>query len=98
MSQKGGVDMRIEAYTQVQQVYNTRKPGKAQAASNVSFSDQLELSTVGKDMQIAKQAVKNSPDIRESLTSKIKAQMESGTYQVSAEAFAEKMISRMSAI
>ena len=37
--------MRIEAYTQVQQIYNTRKTNKAQKASNVSFSDQLELSS-----------------------------------------------------
>ena len=38
--------MRIEAYTQVQQIYNTRKTNKAQKASNVSFSDQLELSSM----------------------------------------------------
>ena len=82
--------MRIEAYTQVQQIYNTRKTNKAQKASNVSFSDQLELSSMGKDMQVAKQAVQNSPDVRED-----KAQIQDGIYQVSSESFADKLIRHM---
>lgn len=90
--------MRIEAYTQIQQMYNTSKTSKPQKTSNVSFSDQLVLSSAGKDMQVAKQAVKNSPDIREDLTSRIKAQMQSGTYHVSAEAFADKLMKKMEEI
>ncbi len=87
--------MRIEAYTQVQQIYNARKTNKAQKASNVSFSDQLELSSMGKDMQVAKQAVQNSPDVREDLVAKYKAQLQDGTYQVSSESFADKLIRHM---
>lgn len=87
--------MRIEAYTQVQQIYNTHKTNKAQKASNVSFSDQLELSSMGKDIQIAKQAVQNSPDIREDLTARYRAQIQAGTYHVSSEAFADKLIRQM---
>lgn len=87
--------MRIEAYTQVQQIYNAHKTNKAQKASNVSFSDQLELSSMGKDMQVAKQAVQNSPDVREDLVAKYKAQIQAGTYQVSSESFADKLIRHM---
>lgn len=87
--------MRIEAYTQVQQIYNAHKTNKAQKASNVSFSDQLELSSMGKDMQVAKQAVQNSPDVREDLVAKYKAQIQDGTYQVSGESFADKLIRHM---
>ena len=87
--------MRIEAYTQVQQIYNTSKTNKAQKASNVSFSDQLELSSMGKDMQVAKQAVQNSPDVREDLVAKYTAQIQTGTYQVSSESFADKLIRHM---
>lgn len=87
--------MRIEAYTQVQQIYNAHKTNKAQKASNVSFSDQLELSSMGKDMQVAKQAVQNSPDVREDLVAKYKAQIQDGTYQVSSEFFADKLIRHM---
>ncbi|MDO4515477.1 MAG: flagellar biosynthesis anti-sigma factor FlgM [Lachnospiraceae bacterium] len=46
-------------------------------------------------MQIAKQAVKSSPDIREELTARLKAQIQSGTYEVSAESFADKLIQKM---
>ena len=87
--------MRIEAYTQVQQIYNAHKTNKAQKASNVSFSDQLELSSMGKDMQVAKQAAQNSPDVREDLVAKYKAQIQDGTYQVSSESFADKLIRHM---
>ena len=87
--------MRIEAYTQVQQIYNAHKTNKAQKASNVSFSDQLELSSMGKDMQVAKQAVQNSPDVREDLVAKYKAQIQDGTYQVRSESFADKLIRHM---
>lgn len=87
--------MRIEAYTQVQQIYNAHKTNKAQKASNVSFSDQLELSSMGKDMQVAKQAVQNSLDVREDLVAKYKAQIQDGTYQVSSESFADKLIRHM---
>ena len=87
--------MRIEAYTQIQQLYNNKKTNKPQKASNVSFSDQLELSSMGKDMQIAKQAVKSSPDIREELTARLKAQIQSGTYEVSAESFSDKLLQKM---
>lgn len=87
--------MRIEAYTQVQQIYNAHKTNKAQKASNVSFSDQLELSSMGKDMQVAKQAVQNSPDVREDLVAKYKAQIQDGTYHVSSESFADKLIRHM---
>ena len=49
--------MRIEAYTQVQQLYNTKKASKTQAAAKKGLSDQLQISSIGKDIQTAKAAV-----------------------------------------
>ena len=46
-------------------------------------------------MQVAKQAVQNSPDVREDLVAKYKAQIQDGTYQVSSESFADKLIRHM---
>ena len=86
--------MRIAAYTQVQQLYNTKKATKTQAASRVSFSDQVQISSIGKDIQTAKQAVANSSDIREDVTAPIKAQIQAGTYEVSAESFADKLMKK----
>lgn len=84
--------MRIEAYTQVQQMYNTKKSNKPQAATSKSFSDQLQISSMGKDIQVAKQAVANSSDIREDVTAPLKASIQADTYQVSGESFANKLL------
>lgn len=86
--------MRIEAYTQVQGLYDTKKTTKPQAKSNTSFSDHLQSSSMGKDIQAAKQAVAGSSDIREDLTASIKARVQEGTYEVSAASFADKLFQK----
>lgn len=87
--------MRIEAYTQVQQLYSSaKKTTKTQSAGSASFTDQLQISSMGKDIQTAKQAVANSSDIREDVTAPLKASIDSGTYQVSGESFAEKLLTK----
>ena len=91
---EGGGHMRIEAYTQVQQLYNTKKVAKAESKNNVSFSDQLQISSIGKDIQTAKAAVAGSSDIREDVTAPIKASIQAGTYEVSAESFADKLLKK----
>lgn len=91
---KGGVSMRIEAYNQVQQMYNTKKPAQAQKPANTSFTDQLQISSAGKDFQTAKAAVAASPDVREEVTAPIKAKIDAGTYQVSANSLAEKLLQK----
>ena len=84
--------MRIEAYTQVQQLYNAKKPAKVQDKAKLAASDQIQISSIGKDIQIAKSAVAAADDIREELTAPIKASIANGTYQVSGESFAEKLM------
>ena len=72
--------MRIEAYTQVQQLYSTKKTAKAAKTNKVNRADAVEISNVGKDFQAVKKAVSESADIREELTAPIKAKINSGTY------------------
>lgn len=84
--------MRVEAYTQVQQVYNTKKLTRTESKKNVSFSDQLQISSIGKDIQTAKAAVAGSSDIREDVTAPLKASIQAGTYEVSTDSFAEKLL------
>ncbi len=86
--------MRIEAYTQVQQLYNTKKTAKAPAASNPGASDKIQISSIGRDIQVAKAAVDASSDIREELVAPLRAGIENGTYQVSGESFAEKLLQK----
>ncbi|MBR6390172.1 MAG: flagellar biosynthesis anti-sigma factor FlgM [Lachnospiraceae bacterium] len=91
--------MRIDAYNQIQAVYQAqaaRKP-QATAKTGTSFVDKLQLSSIGKDIQTAKQAVANAPDIRPEVTEPIKAQIAAGTYNVSAESFADKLLEKYQA-
>ncbi len=86
--------MRIEAYTQVQKLYDTNKAKKAAVGSSVNVSDKLQLSSLGKDIQWAKKAVAESNDVREDVVAPIKARIQSGTYEVSADSFADKLIQK----
>ena len=44
-------------------------------------------------MQTAKTALKQVPDVREEKVAALKAQIQNGTYSVSGESFAEKLLS-----
>lgn len=86
--------MRIEAYTQVQQLYQTQKTNKPQATAKKSFSDQLSISSVGKDIQTAKTAMKNVPDIRPEVVEPLKEQIKNGSYEVDVNSFADKLFAK----
>lgn len=86
--------MRIEAYSQIQQIYNTNRTTKTQEKKNVRPTDQLQISSMGRDMQIAKEAARTASDIREEVTAPLKASIEAGTYHVSTESFADKLFSK----
>ena len=86
--------MRIDAYTQVQQVYNLSKPQKTQKTAKPGAIDRVQISSVGKDIQTAKAAVAGAPDIREEVTAPIKERIQNGTYEVGAESFAEKLMAK----
>jgi negative regulator of flagellin synthesis FlgM len=89
--------MRIEAYNQVQQLYNNNSTKQLKKETSKSFLDQLQISSVGKDIQVAKQAVANASDIREDLVASVKKRIDDGSYNVDAESFAEKLFARYSA-
>lgn len=89
--------MRIEAYAQVQQVYNTHKAKTSAKVGTQSFSDAVQISSVGKDISIAKQAVAQAKDIRTEITEPIKASIANGTYQVSADEFADRLLEKYNA-
>ena len=86
--------MRIQAYTQVQQLYQSSKIKSSQKTGSVAQTDKVQISSFGKDIQMAKAAVAGSPDIREELTAPIKAKIEEGTYTVDNEDFANKLLKK----
>ncbi|WP_028234314.1 flagellar biosynthesis anti-sigma factor FlgM [Pseudobutyrivibrio sp. MD2005] len=92
--------MRIEAYNQVAQLYQTSNTKNTSAASkaNSMGRDQVQISSTGKDYQVAKAAVSESADIREDLVADIKARIKAGTYDVSTDDFADKLLSNYGSI
>ena len=88
--------MRIEAYSQIQQVYKPKQSAKNKQADAASLSsDQLQISSVGKDFQIVKSAVAAAPDVREDIVASIRAKIDDGTYQVDTSAFADKLLAKI---
>ena len=86
--------MRIDAFNRVQQLYGKTSTTNLKKEKARNFSDRLEISNMGKDIHVAKQAVKNSPDVREDVTAPIKASMDAGTYHVDSDSFAEKLFEK----
>ena len=86
--------MRIEAYTQVQQLYQTKKTTRTEKTAKGSFADQVQISSMGKDIQTAKQAVAAAPDIREDMVAPLKTAVQNGTYEVDVGSFAEKLFKK----
>lgn len=84
--------MRIEAYSQINQRYSSEKASTIKQNTPSGKNDKFEISQQARDYQVAKKVVADSTDIREDLVEKIKSQVKAGTYQVSADDFASKVI------
>lgn len=91
--------MRIEAYNQVAQIYSTNKTTAAKPADKVKAAakDSVQLSSFGKDIQVAKQAVAEASDIREDKVAEMKQKLASDNYQVDTGDFASKLLEKYNA-
>ena len=87
--------MRIEAYNQVAQIYKANKAASAPKTVGAGTSrDEVQISSFGRDFQIAKQAVAEASDIREDKVAKIAAKVNSGNYDVNVDDFAGKLLEK----
>lgn len=84
--------MRINSINKVDQIYRKTSAKNNAASTKKTTSDRIEISTMGKDLQIAKKAVSEADDIRWDKVNDIKKRMQSGTYNVSCEEVAEKIV------
>lgn len=89
--------MRIEAYNAVSQIYSSKKPTSINKTNKSMGRDQVQISSFGKDIQVAKQAVANASDIRSDVTEPIKSAISNGTYEVSGSDFASKLMEKFEA-
>ncbi len=87
--------MRIEAYNQVAQLYKTNKQTSTRAAGSAGMGrDEVQISSFGRDYQIAKKAVAEASDIREDKVAEMKTKLESNDYQVDTGDFASKLLEK----
>jgi flagellar biosynthesis anti-sigma factor FlgM len=64
------------------------------AEQNQPQSDSVSLSDNAKALSAARQAVQDSPDVRDQKVSEIKQRVQDGTYNVSSSVLARKMLNQ----
>lgn len=85
--------MKINQVNRIAEIYGATSKRKVTSKNEkVGEKDKLEISNTAKYFQVALKAAKDSPDIREEKVEQIKQQIETGTYNVSAEEVAKKMM------
>lgn len=86
------IEMRVDAFNKVSQLYQTNSSKKVASSNKFGEADKLEISQFGRDYQIAKQAVSNTPDVRQDKIDAIKSSLASGNYDVSSKEVADKLV------
>lgn len=86
--------MRIEAMSQVAQIYKTNQTQGVNKTQKAKAKDEVHISEAGKDFQIAKRALQEVPDVRQEKIAAIKSSMEAGTYEVDSDSLAEKLLEK----
>ena len=64
---------------------------KKRINENVVLEEKVSISSISRDVKLAKKAIEELPDVREERVRELKDQIEQGTYYVSGEKIAEKM-------
>lgn len=92
--------MRIDAYNQIAQIYGATRSNNTQAVKKTGSMgrDEVQISSAGRDIGTAKSAVAAASDIRTDKVNDIKAQIKNGTYSVSTEDFASKLMEKYNSL
>ena len=86
--------MRVDALNHVSQLYQAANTKKVNKTEKIQKKDSYVISRSARDYQVAKQAVAETEDIREDRVAELKEALASGTYNVSAQEIADKIVSK----
>ena len=91
--------MRINPYNAITQIYssNTRATGKKAAETSSYGRDEVEISSTGKEYQVAKKAVAEASDVRDDLVAEMKKKY-SGNVSADIGDFADVLLSKYESI
>lgn len=87
--------MRINAYNRVSKIYEAQNISKVKNVKEVTAKqDEVEISKVGRDISVAREAVNKTPDIRLDKVNNIIERMGSGAYNIDAKKVANKIVDK----
>ena len=76
----------------VQPAQKAAQPQKASTQKPPTQADRVQISDRAREMQAARQAVAQMPDVDEDKVARIKAQIQNGTYKVDGRKVADNML------
>ncbi len=90
----------VEAYNQIMQISKPQSARNVKTASKTPTpsmgKDEVQISSMGRSMQVAKQAVAEASDIREDKVAEMKAKY-SGNVEVDTGDFADALLAKFNA-
>ncbi|MCQ2537992.1 MAG: flagellar biosynthesis anti-sigma factor FlgM [Lachnospiraceae bacterium] len=86
--------MRIDAMSEIYSVYQANGKMKKVESAKAMPRDSVSISGFGRDLQVAKEAISATPDVREDKVNAIKTAMANGTYNVPMSALADKLLAQ----
>jgi negative regulator of flagellin synthesis FlgM len=89
--QDGNAQMIQQRYLRTEQA-RAESERQANGGAVSSPSERVDLSTTAKDIQQLKDALSNLPDVREEKIQELQKMLKDGTYNVSADQIAGKMV------
>lgn len=88
--------MRINKVNNILQVYNKNKGVNKVKESTKSKEDQINISNEAKEIQFALSKIKDVKEIRTEKVEEIREKISTGTYEISGEKIAEKILEDLS--
>lgn len=88
--------MRIDAINRVYDTYSTKNASATIKTNKTEGKDQVALSTQAKDFATIKNMLKEVPEVRQDKVDSLKEQINNGTYNVSSQEVAQKILAQYS--
>jgi negative regulator of flagellin synthesis FlgM len=97
MNNIGNITQKYEHQTLLTEATDKRRidaleSRQSEAASDTTHTDRVSLSQASKEMQLAKNAVADAPEIREEKVMQLKQAIADGRYEINPEKIADKLV------
>ncbi len=87
--------MRIDHINNIYETYKKQSLSSTKPVTKMQKKDEVELSGTARDFQAVYKVLSTTPSIREDKVNEIKEKISSGTYNVSSEEVADKILSSL---